>query len=293
MNVLITGCNGFIGSYVCRMLMEYGHRVYGLGHNSESKLDLAEYYSADISSQSIVETIAARIGSLDAVIHCAAHISYDDADSRLMAVNAVGTQNIITLAKRCGVSKLIYCSSMPVIGVPMMRPVTEEHPLEPTTMYHVSKLAGEYAVKASGIKTVILRIPSPVGPGMSQKTFLPAVVSCCLKNVPIRLYGTGGRIQNYISALDIARAVCLSLNSNVEGCFNLSGDSISNLSLAKMCREISSSHSEIVFTGEPDPADGHVWEVSGEKAAEQMGFIPDVGIGESIAALIKDYGRNK
>ena len=282
-----------IGSYVCRMLMESGHRVYGLSHDTANKLDLAEYYSADISSQSIIEATAARIGSLDAVIHCAAHISYDDADSRLMAVNVVGTQNIITLAKRHGVSKLIYCSSLPVIGAPIMWPITEKHPLAPTTMYHVSKLAGEYVVKASGIKSVILRIPSPIGPGMNQKTFLPVVVSCCLNNIPIKLYGTGGRIQNYISVLDIARAVCLSLNSNVEGCFNLSGDSISNLSLAKMCREISFSHSEIIYTGEPDPADGQVWEVSGEKAAEQMGFIPSVGIADSIAALIKSHDRNE
>ncbi|WP_297981221.1 NAD(P)-dependent oxidoreductase [uncultured Oscillibacter sp.] len=293
MNVLVTGCNGFIGSHICRMLMEEGHRVCGLSHSAVNKLDLEKYYSADISSQGIVEATAARMGPLDVVVHCAAHISYDGADSRLMAVNAVGTQNIVTLAKRCGVSKFLYCSSMPVIGVPIMRPITENHPLAPTTMYHASKLAGEYIVKASGIKSVILRIPSPVGPGMSQKTLLPIVVSCCLKNVPIRLYGTGGRIQNYISVLDVARAVCLSLNRNVEGCFNLSGDSISNLSLARMCREITSSHSEIIFTGEPDPADGHIWEVSGERAAEQMGFVPDVGIEESILALIRSYGRNE
>ena len=290
MNILVTGCNGFIGGQVCRLLAESGHRVCGLGHAPVNRPELAEYYSADISSQDAVEAAAAQIGSLDAVVHCAAHISYDDADSRLMAVNAVGTQNIAALAKRCGASKLIYCSSAPVIGIPIARPVTEQHPLAPRTMYHVSKLAGEYAVRASGIKPVILRIPSPIGPGMNRKTFLPVVISSCLENRPVKLYGTGGRVQNYISVLDIARAVCLCVKNDAEGCFNLAGDSISNLSLAKLCRELLSSRSEIVFAGEPDPADDKAWEISGEKAAAQMGFSPSVGIEESILALARSYG---
>lgn len=158
-------------------------------------------------------------------------------------------------------------------------------------MYHVSKLAGEYAVRASGIKPVILRIPSPIGPGMNRKTFLPVVISSCLENRPVKLYGTGGRIQNYISVLDIARAVCLCVKNDAEGCFNLAGDSISNLSLAKLCRELLSSRSEIVFAGEPDPADDQAWEISGEKAAAQMGFSPSVGIEESILALARSYGE--
>ena len=75
MNVLVTGCNGFIGSHICRMLMEEGHRVCGLSHSAVNKLDLEKYYSADISSQGIVEATAARMGPLDVVVHCAAHIS--------------------------------------------------------------------------------------------------------------------------------------------------------------------------------------------------------------------------
>lgn len=285
MRVLVTGSNGFIGSYVCGALAAAGHCVCGMGSGAKSRIDLTEYYSVDISSQGMVENAAAELGQLDAVIHCAAHISYDDTDSRLMAVNAAGTQNIVSLAKRCAAHKLVYCSSIPVIGVPTILPIAEDHPLAPNTMYHASKLAGEYITTASGIPTCILRIPSPVGLGMNRRSILPVLVGRCLENKPLQLYGTGSRVQNYLSVKDIAGAACICIETDAVGCFHLAGDSLSNLSLAQLCKTVTRSSAEIIFSGDPDPADHFKWDISGEKAAHVLGFVPHVRIEETITLL--------
>ena len=292
MRVLVTGSQGSIGRYVTRALLDAGYEVLGLGRRPRRQEEPFAYFPADISRQEALEAIAGQIGALDAVVHCAAHISYDDADSRLMLVNAAGTQNVVTLAKRCGAGKVVYLSSIPVIGVPVLLPIAEDHPLAPKTMYHVSKLAGEYIVKASGLGHTILRIASPVGPGMSPKTILPTFLSRCLAQEPLSLHGTGGRIQNYISMLDVARAVVLSLDG-ADGCYHLAGDSISNRDLAELCKRATRSRSQIVLSGVPDPEDRCRWEVSGEKARIQLGFVPQVGIERTIRSMLRANGEGE
>lgn len=68
------------------------------------------------------------------------------------------------LANRLETDKLIYMSSVPVIGILIHIAVKEEHPLQPKTLYNITKLTGESVVSQVGRKDmakIILRIPSP------------------------------------------------------------------------------------------------------------------------------------
>jgi nucleoside-diphosphate-sugar epimerase len=90
----------------------------------------------------------------------------------LMAVNVVGTVNVLEAAVREGVKKIIYASSNAVLGftyqqrplVPRYFPVDEAHPCEPQDAYGLSKLMSETACKsysdAHGLQTICLRINS-------------------------------------------------------------------------------------------------------------------------------------
>lgn len=127
---------------------------------------------------------------------------------------------------------------------------------------------------------------------MPPKTILPTFVSRCVKQEPLYLHGTGGRIQNYISVLDVAEAVRLSLGG-AEGCYHLAGDSVSNQKLAGLCKKITRSRSEILFSGLPDPEDHCNWEISGEKARVQLGFVPQVGIEQTIRSMLDTYGERE
>lgn len=289
MRVLVTGANGFIGRYVCKELTHAGHEVAGLVHRTDNEDGPAVRYHGDISSEREIYVLAEQLGKIDAIVHCAAYLSYQNFDSQIMMVNVVGTQNVVTLAKRTGCEKMIYFSSAPVIGIPEIHPITEEHPLAPKTMYHVSKLAGEYIAQASGLSVVILRIPSPVGIGMNPRTILPTFVSCCMQGMDMILQGKGTRRQNYIGVQDIAKAVVLALKREKTVCYNLSGHLISNQELALLCREAAGSSSNIVFSGLPDPADGQIWDISGQRIFRDLGFIPKVSLKDSVAELVNAW----
>ncbi len=284
MKLLVTGCNGFVGSYVVKELLAQGHQVVGLGSKPGCSIPGIPYYAADISDPDAMAAAAEKIGSLDGIIHCAACIHFSDTDNNLMLVNAMGTQNVVLLAKKCGAKKIVYCSSCPIIGVPVEHPVTEDHPLAPATVYHISKLAGEYILQASGLDHVLLRIPSPIGVGMNPKTILPVMLGRAMQNEPITLFGKGTRVQNYISARDIARAAALTMGPGPSGCYLLAGDAISNKDLARLCCETAGSSSEIQFVPRPDPADSQVWDLSGEKIKQDYGFVPE----DTIVSILRE-----
>ncbi len=291
MRILVTGSNGFIGNYVGQTLAQSGHEVLGIDIASAAQDVFAGYYPVDITSKTDMESLSDTLGTLDAVVHCAAHINYDDTDSRLMQVNAVGTQNVVTLGKWVGCKRIIYCSSIAVIGIPKILPITEEHPLAPQTMYHVSKLAGEYIVQASGIPHTILRIPSPIGLGMNLRTILPAFVSRCVNGEDLILLGQGTRKQNYIAVQDISRAVRMALEGVHTNCYNLSSRLISNYDLACLCKTITHSCSVIAFSEQADPAEGQVWDISSELIRQELGFEPQIELESVIAELQKSLER--
>lgn len=292
MNILLTGCNGFIGRYIAAKLLEAGHYVHGVGTAPLPCSPMTTYSQVDISSGEQFSIFRRKLEQIDILIHCAAYISYNDSDPKIMMVNAIGTHNLVEMAKAVGISKIVYCSSSGVIGYPVIHPITEDHPLHPTTVYHVSKLCGEYLVRASGIDYIIFRIPSPIGIGMNENTILPVLIKNCISKSDILLRGTGSRIQNYISIQDISTAILLAITSRECGNFNLSGECISNIALAELCKNIIKSESNIIVLNDDDPTDHYVWDLSPKLAENVLGFKSQISLSSTIGE-IANYFRKR
>ena len=82
-----------------------------------------------------------------------------------MAVNRHGTATVAEACRRAGVARLVYVSSLAVTGPSARgRPVDEATTSRPVTAYGRSKLAGEEAVRASGVAFTIVRPPIVYGP---------------------------------------------------------------------------------------------------------------------------------
>ena len=293
MRVLVTGSSGHVGSTIATHLLNNGWEVIGLSRTPGKVKELVQYVQADISSSSFVEQVSSATLPCAAIVHAAAALDKDLYVPAISLTNCLGTQQVLRLAQMWGANSFVYISSVPVIGMPQQLPITEGHPMNPLTAYHASKLYGEHLTeiaRRSGLTSAILRLTSPVGPGMPGNRILSVFVRRALANEPLQLFGHGTRRQNYVDVRDVALAVEQCLQQRVAGLFNIGGrHSISNHDLAKLCVRVLGSSSPITFTDQPDPEEGIIWQISIAKAAEHFAYDPQYGIEESIRALGAEY----
>lgn len=290
MNILITGINGFIGCYVKEQLKKENNiEIFGVG--KKVNFSLANYLCVDISKPDCINKILDTFPCCDVVIHLAASLDMNDGCSAI-ETNCIGTYNICRLVNEWNSDKLIYMSSLPVIGFPEITPVTEEHKIDPRTIYHVSKFSGEQIVNVScmeGTKKIIVRIPSPIGTGMSKQTFLSVILRNCFENKDILLYGRGKRQQNYVDVRDVANAISIMLFNESQGVFNIAGEkAVSNIQLAHLCKQITNSNARILFADKEDAEENYIWDISIDKAKSILGYFPKYSIEDTIRWIYKN-----
>ena len=175
MRVLITGCDGFIGSAVTRDLRRLGHEVVGTCYERtpgvrEVYLDLTDPESFG----NLPET------PFDAVVHAAGIVDQRIRRRRMFAVNTRGTARVVRWAEGNGVSHFIYLSSVSVYGFKTMGQNREEAKTRrsqgvPVVPYMASKARAERAIEASSLGYTLLRLPAVLGRGDSYLS--PTVVT--------------------------------------------------------------------------------------------------------------------
>src|SRR5690242_15125384 len=128
--ILVTGANGFVGSYVVCALLQQGKNVRAqkrsTGTLSEFEFisrihdltpdqrNLLEWVDADITNPADLEVLFEGITE---VIHCAALVSFYSSDrDKLYRTNVEGTANMVNMALDTGVKKFVYLSSVAALG---------------------------------------------------------------------------------------------------------------------------------------------------------------------------------
>jgi UDP-glucose 4-epimerase len=160
MNMLITGASGFIG---CR-LMQPGFRAF-VRHS----VGFANEVLGDLNDLAALEEACLGI---DTVVHCAgnAMVEASHDNQHIYDVNLLGTKNIFDAARRCGVKRFIFLSSVKAMASSGTTCVDESWSGAPMTHYGRSKRLAEEYILASGaeydIHVVCLRLAMVYGQGM-------------------------------------------------------------------------------------------------------------------------------
>ncbi len=290
--VIVTGANGFIGKKVTERLLDISRNLFSIdrrGYAQDTK-NVVQIV-ADLSMGNAIDVCSEKIKHADVMVHLAADISVPG-DASTIGNNIAGMRSALEIARKTGVRHFIFLSSIPIIGDILYTPIDENHRVMPKTLYHWSKYLCEQMLdKYRGLfeTTAIIRIPSPIGVGMRSGVYLSVLLSRMRNNEDVEIYGHGTRMQNYIDVRDVAQAILNMIETKSDGLYLIAGEkSISNLQLAKMCKEIIGSGSSIRIGVHEDLEEAEQWIISYDKAAKSFGYRPSYSLEESIRDIFKD-----
>jgi len=262
MNTLVTGATGFIGSHLCKELIQRGHTVFGLSKSGrtdkiKSLLNQKKFHlkKGDIRDEIILSEII-KDNKIKVIFHLAAQLPHaEDLKNPFLCfdINVRGTLNLLNAAYLNNISYFMYGSTMSVYSDPPdYLPVDENHPVQPSTVYGVSKLTSEFYCNlySKFFNVVILRFSGVYGWGQSKHNAIPRFINQALSNKPITIYGDGMQTSDYVYIEDVVQAILLACEKNKTGIYNIgSGEEISVKDLAKRIVSYLNSKSELVLTG--------------------------------------------
>lgn len=171
MRVFVTGGTGFVGANLVRLLLQQGYEVRALVRPT-SCLDNITSKEVEIVRGDLKDSnLSSQMKGSQVLFHVAAHYSLWQADSKLLYQNNVlGTRNVLQAARKAGIERTVYTSSVAAIGVN-----SNGIPADETYQSPVEKLVGDYkkskyyaereAVKAAqtGQDLVIVNPSTPIG----------------------------------------------------------------------------------------------------------------------------------
>jgi UDP-glucose 4-epimerase len=303
--VLVTGGAGFVGATLVRQLVEAGHSVRVLdNHSTGDPAHLngvpAELVEGDIRDEATIEAAVAGMG---AVIHLAAAgsvIKSIEDPATNFEVNVLGTFRVLNAARRADVERTVQASTGGALIGDATPPVDETSLPKPISPYGASKLAGEgYAYAFSqcfGMRTIALRFGNVYGPWSERKQgamnmFFKAIHA----GEPIVIYGDGTSSRDYIHVDDIATALRLALERDVDGGTVLhiaSGVETTVQELADLCRRAAGvpDHPIEHRPGRPGEVDRNF--ASYELAGKVLGYAPTVSLEDGIRRTWQWYTKS-
>jgi UDP-glucose 4-epimerase len=309
--ILVTGGAGFIGSHLVDSLVGDNEVTVvdnlssGTKQNVQQHVekDAIRFVQADILD---VEEMRGIVRDSQVVFHLAVqnlrlslfnpHLAHE--------VNSTGSLNLCQAALEAKVEKFVYVSSSEVYGTAKTVPMKEDHPLEPTTPYGASKLAGEAYARSYGLSfglpVVMVRPFNTYGPrshleGASAEA-IPRFVLRVINGLPPIIFGDGKQTRDFTDVRDIVRGIILAAECNalIGQTVNVAaGREVSINEVARIVLEVLGRNGELEpIHMEPRPGDvrRHYADIS--KARKILGFQPEIGIALGIRHYV-DWLRNQ
>lgn len=242
--VLITGGIGFIGSNLARRLVragalvtlvdslvpEYGGNLF----NIEDIKDLVQVNISDVRDRHSFNHL---VDKQDVLFNLAGQTSHQD--SMLdpftdLEINCTAQLSILEACRSHNPGiRVVFASTRQMYGKPDYLPVDEMHPLRPTDVNGINKMAGEwYHVlynNVYGVRACALRLTNTYGPGMrirdARQTFLGIWIRLLLQNQPFSVWG-GSQLRDFNHVEDVVDAFLLAAtNPSAHGQIYNLGDS--------------------------------------------------------------------
>ncbi len=267
--ILVTGGAGFIGSHLCKKLLDQGNEIICLDNfftgSRQNIKDLLENPNFKLIEHNVVNPIFLNVNEIYHLACPASPIHYQHNPVETVRTNVMGTLNMLDLAKKIG-AKMLQASTSEVYGDPLEHPQKETYfgnvnPIGIRSCYDEGKRAAETLCadfyREYNLDIRIARIFNTFGPNMhtNDGRVVSNFIVQALKNEPITIYGSGCQTRSfqYIDDLITGLIKMMENNDNFMGPVNLGNPeefTIEELA-EKVLKLIPESKSQIIYSALP------------------------------------------
>ncbi|HEX2029164.1 MAG TPA: UDP-glucuronic acid decarboxylase family protein [Nitriliruptorales bacterium] len=270
MRAVVTGGAGFLGSHLCRALLDRGDEVLALDNLSTGDLDnLTDLFDRDgftFVKHDVSEYVWVP-GQVDAILHFASPASpkdYLEMPIQTLKVGSLGTHKTLGLAKEKG-ARYLLASTSEVYGDPQVNPQPESYwghvnPVGPRGVYDEAKRFGEAMTMAyhryHGVDVRIARVFNTYGPSLrpDDGRVISTFLRQALEGKPLTVYGDGSQTRSFCYVDDQIRGLLALFDCDHVGPVNIGNpDEFTIRELADIVLDITGSASDVVH--EPLPVD--------------------------------------
>ena len=311
MKIIITGGAGFIGLNIVEQLIETGHEVtiFDLpGQIERSKIPK----EANVIIGSILDNIAIHraLKGKEYVVHLAARLGVKRTEVERISclnVNINGTVNLLEAAVKENIKKIVFSSSSEVYGNQSQIPITEKNPVNPISVYAITKLVGEEYLRAYkqeyNIDYSIVRFFNVYGKGQVGQFVIQRFIEAVENNQSPIIFGDGKQVRCFCHVDDAAKGlISMLFSKETDGrVINIGNDTepISLLDLAGKIIQFSGKNVQsklIPFSKSDRDLQREVFNrvPSIKKAEKKLNYRPSIPLDQGIAELFsnRDYRQD-
>lgn len=305
MRIAITGGAGFVGSHLCKKLLNEDNEIFCIDNfytgcnNNIKNLKSNPNFHLIISDISKPINFASRFDQIYNLACPASPPHYQRDPVFTMKTNVIGVNNMLELAKETG-AKILQASTSEIYGDPLVHPQTEDYwgnvnPLSVRGCYDEGKRAAETLCydynKQYGIDAKIIRIFNTYGPFMDKNDgrVISNFIMQALNNKPLTIYGDGTQTRSFQYIDDLIEGMTKLMNSKFSGPYNI-GNPIeySMNDIANIIIEKTSSKSNIVYEKLPE-CDPKQRKPDISKAIKDLEWSPKINLHQGLDQTINYF----
>jgi UDP-glucuronate decarboxylase len=304
--ILATGGAGFLGSWVCDVLLANNNRVTCIDSMATGLKENIGHHAGDRNFKFLNKDVARYrpAEKFDYIIHMASRASpeeYQEHPIETLEANSFGSKNMLELARKND-CPILYTSTSEIYGDALVVPTPEDYwgnvnPNGVRSCYDEAKRFGEAMFAAYrqqyGLDTRVIRIFNTYGPRIrSDGAYARALPRFCvqaLSGKDITIFGDGKQTRSFCFASDTVRGLLMTLASKkASGEFINIGNphEITILELAQSIKKMARSDSKIVFK-EPAKDDPKRRCPVIAKAQRLLGWEPKVDLEKGLPATLE------
>jgi UDP-glucuronate decarboxylase len=300
--VLVTGGAGFIGSHLCRRLLDDGHDILcvdnfytGTRHNVRELLSNPRF---ELLRHDVCFSLYVEVDEIYNLACPASPIHYQFDPVQTTKTSVHGAINMLGLAKRVK-AKILQASTSEIYGDPVVHPQTEDYwgnvnPIGPRSCYDEGKRCAETLFfdyrRQHNLRIKVARIFNTYGPRMhpNDGRVVSNFIMQALQNQDIKVYGAGTQTRSFCYVDDLVEALIGLMHTadDVTGPINIGNPGeFTILELAEMIIKLTNSSSRIIHLPLP-PDDPKQRKPDISSANKQLGWEPKIGLREGLLKTI-------